>query len=86
MVKDESIDDKLVEVSGSEAISEMYQALKICKQKQNKIDIAKESIMNFMNESQLYESLDFDVKYYYNKKDNSYTFSYQDKKKAGFGK
>ena len=88
MVNDKkvSLEDKLKEVSGSDAISAMYQALKVCNQEQNELSETRENILSFMRETQLYEDLGFDVKYYYNKKDNRYTFTYKEKEVIGFRK
>ncbi len=86
-----SIDDKvkkkkLVRIDKKDCMSDIYQLLKSYNSDIQKLVDDKTKIISFLNESQMYENLGFRVKYYYDKSNDSYTFSYEDKQKAGFKK
>ena len=87
MTIDEKIEEEnLIEVDRKEVMSGMYQSLKhYNKEIQLRID-EKSKVLNFLNESQTYESIGFKVKYFYDEKTKGYTFSYEEKEGVGFKK
>ncbi len=87
MAIDEKVEEEeLIKISKKDCMSTIYQTLKLYNKEILKLSDAKRRIINFMQEAQLYEDLGFKVKYYFNNKNKDYTFSYEEKSRAGFKK
>ena len=76
MVKEEKLEDR-VEVDEDEFLLAMYEEIK-------RIDAKRAKYVSVLNQVQTYKAFNFDVKYFFDKAENTYIYEYEKKDKIGF--